>query len=95
MSKTTFSSKCAILGMLWTFYNDTDDEVWQSYFRWADVGLPLAYMSWQGLVSVKAEGKTYIEDSWDEFCNIISIDPNAKYSTIKDAFDASPNQKME
>ena len=64
MSKTTFSDKCAILGMLWTFYKETDDEGWQDFFRWADVGLPLAYMSWQGLATIKSDGKQYVESTW-------------------------------
>jgi hypothetical protein len=81
--------------MLWTFYKDTDDEGWQEYFRWADVGLPLAYMSWQGIVSVKPDGKQFVEDAWVEFCNVISIDPNGKYSNLKDAFAASPNKIKE
>lgn len=44
MSKTTFSSKCEILGSLWTFYKDTDDKTWSEFFERADVGLPLAYV---------------------------------------------------
>lgn len=94
MSKTAFSDKCTILGTLWTFYKDTDDDVWQQFFSWADVGLPLAYMSWQGLASVKPEGKQYIEDVWVEFCKTIAIDPSAKYSILKDTFDASPNEPL-
>lgn len=91
MSKTTFSTKCEILGSLWTFYKDTDNEGWSEFFTWADVGCPLAYMIWQDLATAKPEGKQTIEETWNAFCEVIAIDPNGKYDSISSAFNASPN----
>lgn len=95
MSKTTFSSKCEILGSLWTFYKDTDNEAWSEFFEWADLGLPLAYHVWQDLATAKPEGKAAIEDTWRVFCEMIDIDPDAKYATLKDAFEASSHPEIE
>jgi hypothetical protein len=95
MSKTTFSNKCEILGSLWSFYKDTDNEAWQEFFEWADLGLPLAYFVWQDLATPKADGKAAIEDVWRVFCEMIDIDSEGKYETLKDAFAASPNKEIE
>jgi hypothetical protein len=94
MSKTTFSTKCEILGTLWLWYKDTDNEDWSEFFSWADVGLPLAYASWQNLSTLKPEGKNTVEETWTEFCTMISIDPDAKYTDLKGAFSASPNKEI-
>lgn len=95
MSKTTFSTKCDILGSLWTFYKDTDNETWANFFAWADIGLPLAYQVWQGLATAKPEGKEIIENTWVVFCEMIDIDPEGKYENLQGAFDASPNDVLE
>ncbi len=95
MSKTTFSSKCEILGSLWTFHKDTDNETWAEFFAWADLGSPLSYFVWQGLVTPKPEAKAIIEETWEVFCEMVSIDPEEKYADLKSAFDASPNKDLE
>jgi hypothetical protein len=95
MSKTNFSNKCAILGSLWTFYKDTDNEGWRVFFDWADLGCPMAYLQWQGMVTIKADTKPLVEDTWDKFCDMISIDPDGSYENLKAAFDASPNDPIK
>lgn len=98
MSKTPFSSKCDVLGELWLYYRDesADHEEWAQFFAWADVALPLSYMLWQGLAVLPAtEDGSYaeniIEQTWTTFCEMISIDPDAEYAGIDDAWNASPN----
>jgi hypothetical protein len=95
MSKTNFSKKCEILGMLWSFYKDTDNEGWRAFFDWADLGCPMAYLQWQGMVTVKADSKPLIEDTWDKFCDMISIDANGSYDSLKAAFDTSSNEPIK
>lgn len=95
MSKTNFSNKCEILGSLYMWYKDTDNETWQEFFTWADLGLPLAYLAWQDLATAKPEGKEIIEDTWNVFCEMIAIDPNLKYGNLAEAFDASSNPKLD
>mgnify|MGYP006289912795 CR=1 FL=1 len=95
MSKTNFSSKCEILGSLWTFYKDTDNESWREFFAWGDLGMPLSYLVWQDLATAKPDGKAAIEECWNVFCEMISIDPDAKYTDLDSAFAASPNKPLE
>jgi hypothetical protein len=77
------------------FYKDTDNKQWSEFFAWGDVGLPLSYMITQGYVTPKEDGKIAVNEVWDVFCNMISIDPNGKYESLRDAFDASPNDDLE
>lgn len=97
MSKTAFSNKCAILGELWLFYREDakHDEAWSEFFRWTDVGLPLAYMIWQGIAGIKKGQENYINEPWNTFCAMIDIDPNANYSSLADCFFVSPNKPLE
>ena len=95
MSKTNFSKKCEILGMLWSFYKDTDNEGWTAFFDWADLGCPMAYLQWQDMVTIKTDSKPLVEDTWDKFCDMISIDANGSYDSLKAAFDASPNEPIK
>lgn len=93
-TKTAFSTKCEILGTLWLYYKDTEHENWQEFFQWADIGLPLAYLVWQDLASAKADGKSNIEETWNTFCEMISIDPNGSYTDLASALQASPNDEI-
>ena len=95
MSKTTFSNKCRILGELWMWYKDTDNEAWAEFFSWADIGCPLSYNVWQGLANATTEGKEIINNTWDVFCEMIEIDIEGKYTNLSDAFAASPNAELE
>lgn len=93
MSKTLFSSKCQVLGELWLYYREdaANNENWREFFQWADIGLPMAYMAWQGVVTIKAEGEEYVNNAYDVFCEMISIDPSVEYPSLGHAFGASPN----
>ena len=94
MSKTTFSNKCEILGSLWMWHRNTEDETWREFFEWGDVGLPLAYFIKQGYANPKDEGKDAIEECWNVFCEMIDIDPLLRYISLEDAFDASSNDTL-
>ena len=91
MDKTPFSSKCELLSALWFFYRDDEDapDGWQEFFRWADVGLPLAYVVSENLANITDEGTEIIKETWEYLCEMISVDPTAQYNTIQDMFDAA------
>jgi hypothetical protein len=99
MSKTPFSSKCAILGSLWLNYREdaAKNETWSSFFAYNDIALPMAYCLAEGLVKLNEEdgGEDIIEETWQMFCEFISIDAEGKYENIAQAFDASSNPPLE
>jgi hypothetical protein len=96
-SKTVFSKQCEILGSLWLDYREEakGNQVWGDFFAWADISLPLAYVAWQGIATIKSDSKSYVSEAWEVFCEMISIDANAKYENLGECFDASPNDDLE
>ncbi len=95
MSKTAFSDKCNIIGYLWISWKDVDDDNWQDFFRFADIGCPMAYMAMRDWVQVTDEGKELIEEVWEVLCDVLDIDPDDKYQILDDLFSASPNDVVE
>lgn len=97
MSKTLFSKKIEIIGTIYMLFSEQvkDDEEWSAFFEWADVGLPMAYLSHLNLIDIKDDAKHYIDDTWIELCNIISVDAEAEYTSLKEFFDASPNDPLD
>jgi len=98
MSKTPFSKKCDILGSLWLFYREDMEksETWNEFLTWSDVGLPMSYLVSQNLVTLNGEeAETYVNDAWDVFCEMISIDSNDEYADLADCFAKSPNAPLE
>ena len=94
MDNTPFSKKCDILGSLHILYGDTDNAGWKDFFAWSDLGLPMAWMASSSLITIKAEGKQYVNDAWNMFCTVIDIDANAKYDSLFDCFAASPHPPL-
>lgn len=97
MHKTPFSSKVEILGSIWLFYADQakEDANWLEFFEWADVALPMSYLSWLGLVDIKPESMHYVDEAWVEVCSMIDVDVDAEYLSLKEFFAASPNGPLE
>ncbi len=96
MSKTTFSNKCEILGSLWFWHKETDNEVWAEFFQFGDIGLPLAYFVKEGYATAtKEDGHRTIEECWNIFCEMIDIDPELRYTSLEDAFSASEKNPLK
>ena len=96
--KMNFSDKCKVLGELWLLYREDakTNEAWDAFFTYNDVSLPMAWGISDGLVSdVEDSGlEDYIDETWEMFCEYISIDPNGQYANIAAAWDASPNRPL-
>lgn len=105
MSKTPFSNKCDILGALWLNYREDakENEAWDNFFRFNDIGLPLAYILSEGIVVPApiqngleiSDAEDIIEETWHIFCEYIDIDPEEEYFDIADAWEASPQPPLD
>ncbi len=62
--KTEFKNKCLILADLWLNYRD--DEHWDDYISYNDLGLPLAYMIANGIVQEEDSsiGHSFINEAF-------------------------------
>lgn len=69
---TDFINKVSILG---SFYSDyRDDEELQDFFEFNDIGMPLAYLSKEGLCEVSDDGRKYIAESWDTLLIFLGVE---------------------
>jgi hypothetical protein len=65
MAETEFRNKCLILADLWLEYRD--DEDWDDYIKFNDLGLPLAYMIANGIVEEKDSiiGHNFVNEAFN------------------------------
>jgi hypothetical protein len=62
MSETTFSNKVAILADLWIGYGQ--DESFEDFFQYNDLGLPLAYALDNDIVVANDKTSGFIEETF-------------------------------
>ena len=87
---TDFSKKCAILGELYANYGHDPEFV--DFVEFNDLGLPLAYLSDQGLCELSTDGERYIEETWILFTASLGIEDTG-FNNIEEMFDASLDSK--
>ena len=69
---TDFATQCVILGELYENYRETKD--FKAFIEFNDLGLPLAYLTAQGLiVEVSDDGRRYIIDTFEMFLQSIKL----------------------
>ena len=69
---TDFATQCVILGELYENYRETKD--FKAFIEFNDLGLPLAYLTAQGLiVEVSDDGRRYIFDTFEMFLESIKL----------------------
>jgi hypothetical protein len=60
---TTFENKCLILADLWL--NFRDDEQFEDFIQYNDMGLPLAYALSEGVVKGTELSNKFIDETFD------------------------------
>ncbi len=69
---TDFATQCVILGQLYENYKEEKD--FFAFIEFNDLGLPLAYLTAQGLVvEVSDDGRRYIFDTFKMFLESIKL----------------------
>lgn len=68
---TDFSKVCNILSQLYINYKDEED--FEDFIEFNDLGLPLAYFASEGLCEVSDDGKKYIMETWELFITSLGI----------------------
>lgn len=62
MEETTFTNKVAILAELWVGYGE--DEAFEDFFSYNDLGLPLAYALDNDIVIANERTRAFIEETF-------------------------------
>ncbi len=60
---TPFNVRCQILGELWLSYRE--DEEYQDFVEYNDLGLPLAYAIAEKIVEPNDKAEGFINETWD------------------------------
>jgi hypothetical protein len=69
---TDFVTQCVILGELYENYKEEKD--FKAFIEYNDLGLPLAYLTAQGLVvEVSDDGRRYVMDTFEMFIKSINL----------------------
>ena len=69
---TDFSNICEILGELYSNYRD--DEQFEEFIDYNDLGLPLSYFVKEELAVATDEGIESIQQAWTEFLELIGAE---------------------
>ena len=70
-----FETVCGILGEL--HFNYGDSKELKSFLEFNDLGLPLAFLTREGLVvELSDDGRRYVIDTFDMFVASLKVDPD-------------------
>lgn len=67
-----YKTKCSILGELWSNYKEDKD--FKDFIEYNDLGLPLAYLLAEGLVTeIAPEGQLFVNETFNLFIAALGI----------------------
>jgi hypothetical protein len=75
---TTFDSKALILGQVWMHHKDADQLA--DFFKYNDLGIPLAFALAEGIVNHTPTLEQYINETWDLFLEALNIEDQGFYN---------------
>jgi hypothetical protein len=83
---TTFSNKIAILADLWMAYRD--DEEFQDFIEYNDIGLPLAYLLENNIVKSTSLAEQFIDETFRLLLLGLAISEDTGFETLDDILSA-------
>ena len=86
----SFENKSTILAELWMNYRE-DGQI-KDFIEYNDLGLPLAYLTSEGLCELSTDGERYIEETWILFVKSLGIDDTG-FEDIDEMFQAALDNK--
>ena len=81
---TDFSDICEILGQFYQGYRDDDNL--SDFIEFNDLGLPLAYLTTEGLSEPTESGQKYILETWTLFLTALGIEDTG-YKSLEEIFE--------
>jgi hypothetical protein len=61
-----------------------NDEVFEDFFDYNDLGIPMAIAIDQEMVILTDKGEELINETWNELCELFNVDPEGEYESIDD-----------
>ena len=87
MSETTLESKADILSELWLGYKN--DQNFEDFFDYNDLGLPLAYAIANGIVKATEVSNRFINETFMLLLASLEVEDEG-FSTLDDIFISAP-----
>ena len=89
MSKTAFSKRCNVLSDWWEMYAYTSElpDDWQLWRIQYWFGISVAHAVHNEFAIPTPEGTEVINTVWDSYCDLLGIDKDKEYDTVKETFD--------
>lgn len=87
MSETTLESKADILSELWLGYKN--DQNFEDFFNYNDLGLPLAYAVANGIVKGTEVSTKFINETFMLLLASLEVEDEG-FSTLDDIFISAP-----
>jgi hypothetical protein len=87
MTETTFQDKCNILSELWMNYRNDDN--FEDFISYNDLGLPLAYGIANGIVKATDISDKFINETFNLLLSSLEVEDNG-YVTLDDVFLDTP-----
>ena len=84
---TTFENKCVILADIWLNYRD--DEKFDDFIAYNDMGLPLAYALSEGIVNGTELSTKFVDETFDLLLAGIGIEDTG-FDNLDDVLMAEP-----
>lgn len=69
---TDFKNQCNILGKL--FYQYKEDKGFADFIEYNDIGLPIAYLTSEGLTTPSEDGMRYVQETWELFIESLEVE---------------------
>jgi hypothetical protein len=82
MDKTPFSKKCEILAE--ALLDWKENETFGDFFEGYDLGGYYASGVYYGHITVNEKGQEFIEQTWQEFCELLVVDHHGYYTSFED-----------
>ena len=79
-----YSKKCLILADFWLNYKD--EEEFNDFVEYNDIGLPLAFMITENIVESTQVGEIYVNEAWELLCRALNVDSKQDYDSLEDMF---------
>jgi hypothetical protein len=81
----TFTKKCEILSELWLDYRQ--DEQFQDFIEYNDIGLPLSYFIEAEIVQATAIAEEYISETFRLFSVALGLDSSKDWQSLNEMLD--------
>lgn len=93
MSETQFEFKCSILSELWMDYRN--DEDFEDFVEYNDLGLPLAYAIENGIVESNPIANQFVEETFRLLLVGLEIEGDPGFETLDDVFEYGQYDKVK